>query len=63
MTKADQEFAKKLKEVIKGFNRIIGKEMCKELDADCLACQTRQVIGVLNHWIDLLEWKRDKKIK
>jgi hypothetical protein len=62
-TKADLKFANQLNEVIKGFHRRVGKEMCPELHSDCFDCQTRWTIGVLNHWIDLLEWETPKKPK
>jgi len=55
MTKADKKFALLLREVVKGFNRRLGKKMCSELHADCFDCQTRWTIGMLKHWADLLE--------
>jgi len=54
-TKADLKFAKLLREVIKGFNRRLGKKMCGELNANCFDCKTRWVIAELNGWIDILE--------
>jgi len=56
MTKADEKFAKQLEEVIKGFNRRLGKKMCEELHADCFDCKTRIAIAVLNSWIDVLRY-------
>ena len=55
VTKADIKFAKLLREVIKGFHRRIGKEMCSELNANCCDCKVRWVIAELNGWIDILE--------
>jgi len=55
MTKADEKFVELLKEVKKGFHRRVGKDLCKELHADCFDCRTRILIGELNHWIDLIE--------
>jgi hypothetical protein len=54
MTKADKKFQSLLAEVIKGFNRRLGKEMCEELHANCFDCKTRIAIAVLNEWIDVL---------
>ena len=59
-SKADLKFAGQLKEIKKGFHRRIGKEMCKEHDYDCFDCQTRWAIGILNRWIDTLEWDSSK---
>jgi hypothetical protein len=53
-SKADIEFAKKLRIIINGFNRRLGKEMCKELHANCFDCKTRIAIAILNEWIDIL---------
>lgn len=59
--KTDLEFTKLLKEVIDEFHFRIGKEMCKELHIDCPDCQARICIGILNGWIDTLEWAENKK--
>lgn len=53
-TKADIEFSKKLREVINGFNRRLGKDMCEELHGNCFDCKTRIAISILNEWIDIL---------
>lgn len=51
----DLKFQKMLKTVRVEFHRRMGREMCKELHADCCDCKTRFLIGLVNFWIDLLE--------
>jgi hypothetical protein len=54
LSKSDLNFVFHIREVIKGLNKRVGKEMCEELHADCFDCRTRALIACLNHWIDIL---------
>ena len=51
----DAKFIELLKQVRVELHHRIGKEICKELDADCFDCKSRWMIGIINSWIDCLK--------
>ena len=56
-TKAELQLASDMRSIIKRLNARMGslkKRGCEELHSGCFDCQTRILIGLLNHWIDLL---------
>lgn len=58
----DKDFIKLLKQFRKEIHQRIGKEMCKELHADCSDCRLRWMIGLVNSEIDTLEWVIKNKL-
>lgn len=56
----DKKFVELLMQVRIEIHKRIGRKMCKELYWDCFDCQSRIMIGVINSWIDVLEWKSER---